>query len=147
MSFACGIADKRHKGLTGLMAIRIVRLGTPRHAKEGLRIGTVRHPPRGVLKKDYARRNYFDVWLPELAPSAPLVSWFFSEPLTAKRWTDYARRYRREMQKPAARRLIELLAALSSKTNFSLGCYCEDESHCHRSLLKKLLLEHDAKIT
>ena len=99
MSFACGIADKRHKGLTGLMAIRIVRLGTPRHAKEGLRIGTVRHPPRGVLKKDYARRNYFDVWLPELAPSAPLVSWFFSEPLTAKRWTDYARRYRREMQK------------------------------------------------
>jgi len=129
------------------MAIRIVRLGTPRHAKEGLRIGTVRHPPRGVLKKDYARHNYFDVWLPELAPSAPLVSWFFSEPLTAKRWSDYARRYRREMQKPAARRLIELLAALSSKTNFSVGCYCEDEGQCHRSLLKMLLLKHDAKIT
>ena len=129
------------------MAIRIVRLGTPRHAKEGLRIGTVRHPPRGVLKKDYARRNYFDVWLPELAPSAPLISWFFSEPLTAERWSDYARRYRREMQKPAARRLIELLAALSSKTNFSVGCYCEDEGQCHRSLLKMLLLEHDAKIT
>jgi uncharacterized protein YeaO (DUF488 family) len=129
------------------MAIRIVRLGTPRHAKEGLRIGTVRHPPRGVLKKDYARLNYFDVWLPELAPSAPLVSWFFSAPLTAKRWIDYARRYRREMQKPAARRLIELLAALSSKTNFSVGCYCADEGQCHRSLLKMLLLEHDAKIT
>ena len=128
------------------MAIRIVRLGTARNAKEGLRIGTVRHPPRGILKKDYARRNYFDVWLPELAPSAPLVSWFFSEPLTAKRWSDYARRYRREMQKPAARRLIELLAALSSKTNFSVGCYCEDESHCHRSLLKKLLLEDGAKV-
>ena len=128
------------------MAIRIVRFGTPRHAKEGLRIGTVRHPPRRVLKKDYARRNYFDVWLPELAPSAPLVSWFFSEPLTAKRWSDYARRYRREMQKPAARRLIELLAALSSKTNFSVGCYCEDEGQCHRLLLKMLLLEHDAKI-
>jgi uncharacterized protein YeaO (DUF488 family) len=128
------------------MAIRIVRLGTPRHAKEGLRIGTVRHPPRGVLKKDYAQRNYFDVWLPELAPSAPLVSWFFSEPLTHKHWTEYARRYRREMQTPAARRLIELLAALSAKTNFSVGCYCEDEGHCHRSLLKMLLLEHDAKI-
>ena len=129
------------------MAIRIVRLGTHRHAKEGLRIGTVRHPPRGVLKKDYARRNYCDVWLPELAPSATLISWFLSEPLTAKRWSDYARRYRREMQKPAARRLIELLAALSSKTNFSVGCYCEDEGQCHRSLLKMLLLEHDAKIT
>jgi uncharacterized protein YeaO (DUF488 family) len=128
------------------MAIRIVRLGTVRHRKEGLRIGTVRHPPRGVLKRDYARRNYFDVWLPELAPSAPLVSWFFSEPLTVKRWTDYARRYRREMQTPAARRLIELLAALSSETNFSVGCYCEDESHCHRSLLKKLLVEYGAKI-
>ena len=128
------------------MAIRIVRLGTARNAKEGLRIGTVRHPPRGILKKDYARRNYFDVWLPELAPSAPLVSWFFSEPLTVKHWTDYARRYRREMQKPAARRLIELLAALSSETHFSVGCYCEDESHCHRSLLKKLLLEDGAKV-
>jgi uncharacterized protein YeaO (DUF488 family) len=128
------------------MAIRIVRLGTPRQVKEGLRIGTVRHPPRGVLKKDYARRNYFDVWLPELAPSAPLVSWFFSEPLTENHWTDYARRYRREMQQPAARRLLELLAALSSSTNFSMGCYCEDENRCHRSLLKKLLLEHGAKI-
>jgi len=128
------------------MALRIVRLGTPRHANEGLRIGTVRHPPRGVLKKDYARRNYFDVWLPELAPSASLVSWFFSEPLTAKHWTDYARRYRREMQRPAARRLIDLLAALSLNTNFSVGCYCEDESRCHRSLLRTLLLEHGAKI-
>ena len=128
------------------MVIRIVRLGTARHPNEGLRIGTVRHPPRGVLKKDYPRRNYFDVWLPELAPSAPLVSWFFSKPLTAKHWTDYAHRYRREMQKPAARRLIELLAALSSETNFSVGCYCEDESHCHRSLLKQLLREHGAKV-
>src|ERR1041384_7874677 len=129
------------------MAVRIVRLGTARRPAEGLRIGTVRHPPRCVLKKDYARRNYFDVWLPELAPSAPLVSWFFSKPLTTKHWTDYVRRYRREMQKPAAKRLIALLAALSSKTNFSVGCYCEEESHCHRSLLKELLLEHDAKIT
>jgi len=93
-----------------------------------------------------SQRNYFDVWLPELAPSAPLVSWFFSEPLTHKHWTEYARRYRREMQTPAARRLIELLAALSAKTNFSVGCYCKDEGQCHRSLLKNLLLEHDAKI-
>jgi uncharacterized protein YeaO (DUF488 family) len=128
------------------MAVRIVRLGTARRPAEGLRIGTVRHPPRGVLKKDYARRNYFDVWLPELSPSAPLVSWFFSKPLTAKHWTDYARRYRREMQKPAAKRLIALLAALSSKTNFSVGCYCEEESHCHRSLLKQLLREHGARV-
>jgi|RhiMethySRZTD1v2_1073278.scaffolds.fasta_scaffold117201_4 uncharacterized protein YeaO (DUF488 family) len=117
-----------------------------RHPNEGLRIGTVRHPPRGVLKKDYARRNYFDVWLPELAPSAPLVSWFFSKPLAAKHWTDYARRYRREMQKPAARRLIELLAAVSSETNFSVGCCCEDERHCHTSLLKQLLREHGANV-
>ena len=128
------------------MSIRIVRLGTARHAKEGLRIGTVRRPPRGVRKADYARRDYYDVWLPELSPSAELVSWVFSEPLTPKRWAAFERRYRREMQTPAARRLIELLAALSHQTNFSLGCYCEDETRCHRSALKKLLLEQDAQI-
>ena len=113
---------------------------------EGLRIDTVRRPPRGVRKQDYAALGYFDVWLPELAPSAPLVSWFFSQPLTARRWASYARRYRNEMSKPAASRLIALLAALSSQTNFSVGCYCEDESHCHRSLLKKLLLDQGAKV-
>jgi uncharacterized protein YeaO (DUF488 family) len=128
------------------MAIRIVRLGTDRHPKEGLRIGTVRRPPRGVRKQDYARRNYFDVWLPELAPSAPLVSWLFSQPIRPGRWALYTKRYRKEMREPAARRLIALLAALSSRTNFSVGCYCEDESHCHRSILKKLLLEHGAKL-
>ena len=128
------------------MSIRIVRLGTARHAKEGLRIGTVRRPPRGVRKADYARRDYYDVWLPELSPSAELVSWIFSEPLTPKRWTAFERRYRSEMQTPAARRLIELLAALSHQTNFSLGCYCEDETRCHRSALKKLLIEQDAQI-
>jgi len=128
------------------MAIRVVRLGTPRHKKEGLRIGTVRRPPRGVRKADYARRNYFDVWLPELAPSAKLVSWVFSQPLTPKRWSAFAQRYRREMQTPAARRLIELLAALSPQTNFSVGCYCEDESRCHRSLLKTILLEQGAQV-
>jgi len=123
------------------MAIRVVRLGTAREPEEGLRIGTVRRPPRGVRKTEYARRNYFDVWLPELAPSAPLVSWALSEPFTPKRWAAYARRYRREMLKPASRRLIALLAALSSRTNFSVGCYCEDESRCHRSLLKQLLID------
>jgi uncharacterized protein YeaO (DUF488 family) len=111
-----------------------------------LRIGTVRHLPRGVRKKDYARRDYFDAWLPELAPSAPLVSWAFSEPLTAKRWTTFTRRYRREMTLPVARRMIALLAALSHQTNFSVGCYCEDETRCHRSVLKKLLQQQGAEI-
>jgi uncharacterized protein YeaO (DUF488 family) len=128
------------------MAIRIVRLGTPRNSKEGLRLGTVRRPPRGVRKADYASRNYFNLWLPELAPSAPLVAYALSEPLTAKRWALYARRYRREMLKPASRRLIALLAALSSRTNFSVGCYCEDESRCHRSLLKQLLIDAGAQV-
>ena len=128
------------------MAIRIVRLGTPRASKEGLRIGTVRRPPRDVRKADYARRNYFDVWLPELAPSAPLVSWALSEPFTVKRWAVYARRYRREMVKPASRRLIAVLAALSSQTNFSVGCYCGNESRCHRSLLKELLIDAGARV-
>ena len=128
------------------MAIRVVRLGMPRRKSEGLRIGTVRRPPRGVRKQDYARRNYFDVWLPELAPSAPLVSWLFSQPITPQRWALYTKRYRKEMREPAASRLIALLAALSSQTNFSVGCYCEDEHHCHRSILKQLLLEQGAEI-
>ncbi len=128
------------------MTIHVVRLGSARKPKEGLRLGTARHPPRGVRKEDFARRNYFDVWLPELAPSAPLVSWLLSEPITPKRWADFARRYRREMATPAARRLVALLAALSSQTNFSVGCYCEDESLCHRSLLEKLLIEHGARV-
>ncbi len=128
------------------MAIRVVRLGTPRKPNEGLRLGTVRRPPRGVRKQDYARRDYFDVWLPELAPSAPLVSSALSEPFTSKRWANYERRYLSEMRKPPAQRLIALLAGLSAHTNFSIGCYCEDESHCHRTLLMKLLIEHGATI-
>ena len=127
------------------MSVRIVRLGTPRDPDEGLRIGTVRRPPRAVRKQDYAARNYFDVWLPELAPSPPLVSLALSEPFTPQRWAVYRRRYRREMSQPAARRLIALLAALSSQTNFSVGCYCEDETRCHRSLLKRLLIEQGAE--
>jgi uncharacterized protein YeaO (DUF488 family) len=129
------------------MAFRVVRLGTPRQSQEGLRIGTVRRPPRGVRKGDYAVRDYFDVWLPELAPSAPLVSWALSQPFTPERWGSYARRYKREMSNPPARRLIGLLAALSARTDFSVGCYCEDESHCHRSILKELLVGEGAQVS
>ena len=128
------------------MAIRTVRLGTPREPEEGLRIGTVRRPPRGVRKADYARRNFFDVWLPELAPSAPLVSWALSENFSSARWATYTRKYRVEMRQPTAQRLLSLLANLSSQANFSVGCYCEDETRCHRSLLKELLIEHGAKV-
>jgi uncharacterized protein YeaO (DUF488 family) len=129
------------------MSLRVVRLGTPRHSNEGLRIGTVRRPPRGVRKQDYAKRDYFDLWLPELAPSAPLVKYALSEPFTPKRWASYARRYRAEMKQPAAARLISLLAALSQQTDLSIGCYCADESHCHRSLLRQLLIERGAKVS
>lgn len=128
------------------MAVRIVRLGTPRAPGEGPRFGTVRRPPRGVRKADYARRNYFDLWLPELAPSAPLVSWALSQPFTPRRWETFARRYRNEMRKPAAQRLIALLGMLSSQADFSVGCFCPDESHCHRSLLRNLLLEAGATL-
>jgi len=126
--------------------LRVVRLGTPRRAGEGLRIGTVRRPPRGVRKSDYAARDFYDVWLPELAPSAPLVSYAYAEPFTARRWAHYALRYRREMRRPEAQRLLALLAALSQRTNLSVGCYCEDETRCHRSLLRELLVEHGARV-
>jgi uncharacterized protein YeaO (DUF488 family) len=128
------------------MALRVVRLGSPRIEREGIRLGTVRRPPRGVAKRDYGKLDYFDLWLPDLAPSAPLVSYVLSEPLTPRRWKRYARRYRREMTSPAPRRLIALLAALSSRTDFSIGCYCADESGCHRSLLKELLVEQGAVV-
>lgn len=124
--------------------IRVVRLGTPRAKDEGLRLGTVRRPPRGVRKEDFARRDYFDLWLPDLAPSAPVVSWALSEPWTAKRWARYEQAYRREMKQPAAARLLDLLAGLSAQADFSVGCYCEDETHCHRSILRQLLLERGA---
>src|SRR3954468_18648446 len=105
------------------MTIRVVRLGTSRAPGEGLRLGTVRRPPRGVRKEDYASRNYFDVWMPELAPSADLVSWALSEPFTPKRWARYEKAYRAQMREPSARRLISLLAALSRQTKLSIGCY------------------------
>lgn len=126
--------------------IHVVRLGTPRLRDEGLRLGTVRRPPRGVPKTDYARRDFYDVWVPDLAPSPALFSWIKSQPITDARWRTYARRYRAEMKRPEARRLIELLAALSAHANFSVGCYCETEARCHRSLLRELLTEAGAHI-
>ena len=126
------------------MAIRIVRLGTPRQAGEGLRIGTVRRPPRGVRKADYAARDFYDVWLPELAPSGKVVTAALSEPWTATRWMKFVRAYLKEMREPAAKHLIATLAALSHRTNFSVGCYCADETHCHRSLLRDLLAAEGA---
>jgi len=126
------------------MAIRIVRFGTPRAPDEGPRLGTVRRPPRGVRKEDWGRRDYFDVWVPDLAPSAPLVSWALAEPWNDERWARYARLYRKEMREPPAQRLIGLLAALSRHTNLAVGCYCADESRCHRSLLRGLLAQAGA---
>jgi len=128
------------------MAVRVTRVGSPRSKGEGLRLGTVRRLPRGVRKTEYATRNYFDVWFPELAPSEKLVSWFLSKPWTDQRWARYVRRYRREMQAPAPRHIIDVLARLSYQANFSVGCYCEREDRCHRSLLGTLLAEHGAKI-
>jgi uncharacterized protein YeaO (DUF488 family) len=128
------------------MAARVVRLGQPRTSDEGLRLGTVRRPPRGVRKEQYASLDFFDVWMPDLAPSAPLVSWALSEPWTDKRWAKYERAYRSEMKKPQAARLLALLAALSRQTDFSVGCYCENESRCHRSILRALLEDAGADV-
>jgi uncharacterized protein YeaO (DUF488 family) len=128
------------------MPIRIVQLGTPRAADEGVRIGAVRRPPRGVRKPDYARLHYYDVWLPELAPSEPLRKWILSAAMTGQRWATFARRFRAEMRAPAPAHLVALLAALSSHSRFSLGCYCEEETYCHRSLLRELLHEAGATV-
>jgi uncharacterized protein YeaO (DUF488 family) len=128
------------------MSIRVVRLGTPRVKDEGLRLGTVRRPPRGVKKEEYARRDYFDVWVPDLAPNAELVSWLLSEPVTDARWNKFVRSYRAEMKDPKSDRLLALLAALSRQTDFSVGCYCENEERCHRSILRELVREHGAEV-
>jgi uncharacterized protein YeaO (DUF488 family) len=126
------------------MTIRIVRLGEPRASDEGVRLGTVRRPPRGVPRAEIARRDYYDVWLPELAASAPLVSWALAEPWTDARWRRYARLYRKEMSAPGPRHLIAALAALSASSSFSVGCYCADPTRCHRALLADLLAEAGA---
>jgi uncharacterized protein YeaO (DUF488 family) len=128
------------------MAIRVVRFGSPRAPDEGVRLGTVRRPPRGVRKEDYAARDFYDVWLPELAPSAPLLAFALAEPFTLKRWAEYDRRYRAEMSKNEPQHLIATLAALSAQANFAVGCYCENEHYCHRSILKKLLAQAGAVI-
>ena len=127
------------------MAVTVLRLGSPRARNEGVRLGTVRRPPRGVPKSEFARRDFYDVWLPALSPSAPLVA----QALKAqdeRSWKSFERKFRAEMRKPDAAHLLDTLAALSRQTNFSLGCYCENEARCHRSILKKLLAERDAEI-
>lgn len=124
------------------MPVRIVRLGTPRHESEGLRLGTVRRPPRGVPKSEFAKRDFYDVWLPELAPSQELVTKALSGAIP---WSSFVKSYRREMRD--AEHLIGLLAALSKTTSFSVGCYCEDETRCHRSVLAELLREAGAVVT
>ncbi len=125
------------------MALRIVRLGTPRHLEEGLRVGTVRRPPRGVPKPEFASRDFYDVWFPELSPSQALVTQALSA-TTDEDWATFVRAFRKEMATPGARHAIDLLAALSRATNLSVGCYCEDEARCHRSVLRELLTEAGA---
>lgn len=127
------------------MAVRIVRLGSERAAGEGLRIGTVRRPPRGVRKTELASRNFYDVWFPNLAPSEALLK-RGQRAETEREWRAFARAYRAEMAKPDASRALDLLAALSHHADFSVGCYCADESRCHRSLLRELLAARSARI-
>jgi len=127
------------------MPIRIVRLGTKRAAGEGLRIGTVRRPPRGVPKSEYATGNWYDVWLPNLAPSAETIKIGLGAK-SERDWQVFAKRYRAEMGTPENSRVLDLLAALSHQTSFSVGCYCEDESRCHRSILRELLRGRGAEI-
>ncbi len=127
------------------MTARIVRLGTPRQRDEGLRIGTVRRPPRGVPKEKFASGNWYDVWLPELSPSEATVK-LGQKAETDAAWKAFARRYEKEMSSPSASRVLDLLAALSQSADFSVGCYCEDESRCHRSILRRLLKERAAKL-
>ena len=126
--------------------IQVVRIGTPRMRGEGLRLGTVRLLPRGVRKQDYARKNFFDVWLPEVAPSRELVAYAQAQPWSDARWGAYTKRYFREMARPEAQRVIALLGALGKQTNFSIGCYCENPWRCHRSLLGELLRAYGAKV-
>ena len=127
------------------MSVRIVRLGTPRAKAEGLRIGTVRRPPRGVPKAEFASRDFYDVWYPNLAPGAELVKEAL-DAKTDKEWAAFERRYRAEMGQAESSRTLDLLAALSHHADFSVGCYCENEARCHRSVLRALLKERGAKL-
>lgn len=127
------------------MSVRVIRLGTARTLGEGIRIGTVRRPPRGVPKTLFSKQNWYDVWFPNLAPSLETMK-LGQAATSPAQWEAFKRKYRAEMTAPGAKHDLELLAALSCMTNFSVGCYCEDESHCHRSVLKQLLLENGAKV-
>jgi uncharacterized protein YeaO (DUF488 family) len=127
------------------MSITIVRLGTPRKAGEGLRLGTVRRPPRGVAKADFARLDYYDVWFPNLSPTADLVK-EAQGAADDRAWSAFKRKFRQEMHEPDRSRELDVLAALSHQTDFSLGCYCEEEAHCHRSVLRELLKERGANV-
>jgi len=127
------------------MSVRVVRLGSPRLPDEGPRLGTVRRPPRGVPKADFASGNWYDLWYPLLAPGADTVK-LGQAAQTPAQWAAFARKYRAEMNEPDASRTIDLLALLSHHSDFSVGCYCEDESHCHRSVLRSLLEERGAKL-
>ena len=127
------------------MSVRIVRLGTPRHPGEGTRIGTVRRPPRGVPKAQFSSQNWYDVWFPNLAPSVATMKLGLGA-TTPAQWKQFAKKYRAEMAAPDSNRMLEVLAALSRQTNFSVGCYCEHDSHCHRSILRELLMEKGARI-
>lgn len=127
------------------MTVRVVRLGTPRARGEGLRIGTVRRPPRGVPKTAYSEQDWYDVWLPNLAPSLEIMKLAHAAS-SPREWQVFMKKYRAEMSTPENIHLLETLAALSHQTNFSVGCYCEDEAHCHRSVLRELLIEQGADI-
>src|SRR5438045_1732082 len=127
------------------MPVRIVRLGTPRTAHEGTRLGTVRRPPRGVPKSEFARRDFYDVWFPVLAPSAATLRLGINA-VTDAQWKSFARKFRAEMATAAPSQSLDLLAALSHQGNFSMGCYCENEARCHRSLLRELLIARGARI-
>ncbi|CAG9196363.1 conserved hypothetical protein [Paraburkholderia sabiae] len=127
------------------MTIRIVRLGSERAADEGVRIGTVRRPPRGVPKAEFSRRNYYDVWLPTLSPTPELVSEALASTTDAE-WKAFVRKFRAEMNHGDASKVLDTLAALSAASNFSVGCYCEDENRCHRSVLRQLLAERGAQV-
>ena len=127
------------------MAVRIVRLGGARAPDEGTRIGTVRRPPRGVPKSAFASQNWYDVWYPNLAPGAATVQ-LAQNASSPRQWQAFVKKYRAEMAAPDNSRTLDVLAALSHRANFSVGCYCEDESRCHRSILRALLIEHGAKV-
>ncbi|MBG9390321.1 DUF488 domain-containing protein [Caenimonas aquaedulcis] len=127
------------------MSIRIVRLGTPRSPDEGPRLGTVRRPPRGVPKSEFGKRDFYDTWLPNLSPTAELMAQGLAAE-TDKDWAAFSRKFKAQMKQPDASHVLDLLAALSHTSSFSLGCYCEEESRCHRSLLRALLSERGASL-